>query len=154
MYPLPTTQTAAETDTRGLPPDWNHGRWQEVIVLFTTCAGTVAALKIASRLGAHLGARPKVLMLYPVPFTLPLERRALPEGFLENQVRALQRDFPEEISVRICLCRHARQGLREILLPHSLIVMGGKKRWWPTEEQRLARRLRKEGHQVIFAELR
>jgi hypothetical protein len=154
MHPLPTTQTAAETDTSGLPPGWNDGRWQEAIVLFTTHAGTVAALKSASRLGAHLGARPKILMLYPVPYTLPLEKQAVPEGFLENEVRALKRDFPEELSVRICLCRHPRQGLREALEPHSLILMGGKKRWWPTEEQWLAWRLRKDGHEVIFADLR
>jgi hypothetical protein len=32
--------------------------------------------------------------------------------------------------------------------------MGGKKRWWPTEEQWLAWRLRKDGHEVIFADLR
>ncbi len=154
MHPLPTTQTAAETDTSGLPPGWNDGRWQEAIVLFTTHAGTVAALKSASRLGAHLGARPKILMLYPVPYTLPLQKQAVPEGFLENEVRALKRDFPEELSVRICLCRHPRQGLREVLEPHSLIVMGGRKRWWPTEEQWLAWRLRKDGHEVIFADLR
>jgi hypothetical protein len=93
-------------------------------------------------------------MLYPVPYTLPLEKQAVPEGFLENEVRALKRDFPEELSVRICLCRHPRQGLREALEPHSLIVMGGRKRWWPTEEQWLAWRLRKDGHEVIFADLR
>jgi hypothetical protein len=93
-------------------------------------------------------------MLYPVPYTLPLEKRALPEGFLENQVRALKRDFPAELSVRICLCRHPRQGLREVLEPHSLIVMGGRKRWWPTEEQRLARFLQSSGHQVMFVDER
>jgi len=154
MHPLPTTQTAAETDTSGLPSGWNDGRWQEAIVLFTTHVGTIAALKSASRLGAHLGARPKILMLYPVPYTLPLEKQAVPEGFLENEVRALKHDFPGEISVRICLCRHPRQGLREVLEPHSLIVMGGKKRWWPTEEQRLARFLQSSGYQVMFVDER
>jgi hypothetical protein len=93
-------------------------------------------------------------MLYPVPYTLPLERRALPEGFLENQVRALQRDFPEEISVRIHLCRHPRQGLREVLEAHSLIVIGGRKRWWPTAEQRLAKFLHSSGYQVVFVDER
>ena len=154
MHPLPTTQTAAETDTSGLAPGGKGGRGQEAIVLFTTHAGTVAALKSASRLGAHLGARPKILMLYPVPYTLPLEKQAVPEGFLENEVRALKHDFPGEISVRICLCRHPRQGLREVLEPHSLIVMGGKKRWWPTEEQRLARFLQSSGYQVMFVDER
>jgi hypothetical protein len=150
----PATQVATEADTSGLPPTGEDNRWQEAIVLFTTHAGTVAALKMASRLRANLGARPRVLMLYPVPYTLPLEERALPAGFLENQVRALQLDFSEEISMRIHLCRHLRQGLREALPPHSLIVMGGKKRWWPTPEQRLAKFLHSSGHQVVFVEER
>ena len=92
-------------------------------------------------------------MLYAVPYTLPLEKPAVPEGFLEEQLRALQRDSPAEISARICLCRHPRQGLREVLEPHSLVVIGGRKRWWPTEEQRLARLLKKDGHHVVFAEI-
>jgi hypothetical protein len=154
VHTLATTETAAETDTSELPPGGKDGRGQEIIVLFTTHAGTVAALKMASRLSANLGARPKVLMLYEVPYTLPLERRALPDGFLENQVRALQRDFPEEISTDLHLCRHPRQGLREVLLPHSLIVLGGRKRWWPTPEQRLAEFLHSSGHQVIFVDER
>jgi hypothetical protein len=152
VHTLATTKTAAEADTSGLAPGGKGGRGQEVIVLFTTHAGTVAALKMASQLSATLCARLKVLILYVVPLTLPLERRALPEGFLENQVRALRRDFPEEISTDLHLCRHPRQILHEVLLPHSLIVLGGRKRWWPSEEQRLARMLRKEGHRVILAE--
>ena len=152
VHTLATTKAAAEADPSGLAPGGNDGRGQEVIVLFTTHAGTVAALKMASQLSATLCARLKVLILYVVPLTLPLGKQALPEGFLENQVRALQREFPEEISTDLHLCRHPRQGLREVLEAHSLIVLGGRMRWWPTEEQRLARMLRKEGHRVIFAE--
>jgi len=44
--------------------------------------------------------------------------------------------------------------LRLVLKPHSLIIVGGRKRWWPTSEQRLAQALKKDGHHVIFAELR
>jgi hypothetical protein len=154
VHTIATTKTAAATGTSGLAPGGKYGRGQEIIVLFTTHAGTVAALKMASRLSANLGARPKVLLLYEVPYTLPLERRALPDGFLENQVRALQRDFPEEISTDLRLCRRPRQGLREVLEPHSLIVMGGRKRWWPTPEQRLAEFLHSSGHQVIFVDER
>ena len=155
MYTLTTTKSAAETGTGGLAPGEKDSRGQEIIVLFTTHAGTVAALQMASRLSANLGARPKLLILYAVPYTLPLERRALPDGFLENRVRALQRDFPEEISTDLHLCRHARQGLREVLPPHSLIVVGGRrKRWWPTPEQRLEESLHSSGHQVIFVDER
>ncbi len=36
----------------------------------------------------------------------------------------------------------------------SLIVVGGRQRWWPTCAQAMARDLQKDRHQVIFAKLR
>jgi len=153
MRHSPATQVATETETGELLPPGQDNRREEAIVLFTTHAGTVAALKMAARLRANIGTRCRILVLYEVPFTLPLERRALPEGFLEDQIRALRRDFPEEISTDLRLCRHPRQGLREVLPPHCLIVIGGRKRrCWPTAEQRLAKFLQSSGHHVIFVE--
>ena len=149
---LPTTEPVVEADTGGSPPKGNNDRGREIVVLFTTHAGTVAALKMASRLSANLGARPKVLLLYAVPYTLPLEKPAVPIGFLEKQIQALTAESPTEITARIYLCRDPHRSLRQILPPRSLIVVGGRRRWWPTEEQRLARMLRKEGHQVIFVD--
>ena len=117
MHYSPTSQTVVEADTSGLSPGWKDRRGEQIIVVFTPHAETVAALKIASRLSANLGTRPQVLMLYDAPNTFPLEERALPEGFFENQLRALKRDFPEEVSLRICLCRRPRQILRQVLPP-------------------------------------
>jgi len=105
---------------------------------------------MASRLSANLGARPKVLMLYAVPYTLPLEKPVVPTDFLEEQIRSLARESPTEFTARIYLCREPRWTLRELFPPHSVIVVAGKKRWWLTKEQRWARLLRKEGHEVIF----
>jgi hypothetical protein len=38
------------------------------------------------------------------------------------------------------------------LSPNSLVVIGGRKKWWPTTEKLMARRLRHAGHKVIFIE--
>ena len=140
------------SETAALPLRARAGRRLDVNVIYTTRFGTLAALKIASRLGAHLGPRPIVLMLHAVPYTLPLEKPAVPIGFLEKQIQALTVESPTEITARIYLCRDPHRSLRQILPPRSLIVVGGRRRWWPTEEQRLARMLRKEGHQVIFVD--
>ena len=121
-----------------------------VNVLFTTHAGTLAALKLASELGASLNVVPNVLMLYVVPYSLPFDWRAVPEGFLEEKIRALSREFPTALRVRIYLCRNTREALRRILPPPSLVVVGGRRRWWPSHEQRLARALKKSGVDVIF----
>jgi hypothetical protein len=125
----------------------------EVKVLFTTHAGTIAALKLANILSAQLGRYAVVLLLYPVPYTLPLSWPAVSKEFLEQRIRALERETPSEITVRIYICRSSRRSLSRILPPRSLIVVGGRKRWWGSYEQRIARRLTRDGHEVIFANL-
>jgi hypothetical protein len=121
-----------------------------VNVLFTTHAGTLAALRSVSRLGASLNVLPNVLMPYVVPYSLPFDWRAVPEGFLEEKIRALSRESPTALRVRIYLCRNTRETLRRILQPRSLVVVGGRRRWWPSHEQRLVRALKKSGIDVIF----
>jgi len=133
------------------PADQSSERLQ-VNILYTTPSGTRAALTIASRLSADLRTCSEVLRVYAVPYSLPLERQAVPIGFLEEQVRALARQSPAEITARIILCREPRAILRQVFPPHSVIVIAGKKRWWPTKEQRWAGILKQEGHEVIFVD--
>jgi hypothetical protein len=44
--------------------------------------------------------------------------------------------------------------LSKVLPPHSLIIMGKPRKWWPSRAGKLARKLRKKGsgNEVIFAE--
>lgn len=144
--------TASNAEITDLPLAGDAGQRMEVNVLFTTHAGTLAALKIGVRLGSDLHTQPRVLLLYEVPYTLPIAKPAVPNGLLEHRIRELARESATEITARIILCREARRTLRQILRPHSLVVIGGKRRWWPTKEQRWARLLRREGHEVIFAD--
>jgi hypothetical protein len=123
----------------------------EVKVLFSTHAGTLAALELVSRLGAHLGVRPVVLLFFALPHALPLSWPVVSQQFLEERVGALAREAPSEITARIYLCRSARQSLDQILPPHSLIVLGGRRGWRGSSERRLARHLAQQGHEVIFA---
>ena len=131
------------------PMDQSSGQLQ-VNVLYTTHSGTLAALKVASRLSANLGTCPRVLRLYAVPYALPLESPAVSVQFLEEQIKGLARESTTEFTAQIYLCREPRWTLRELFPPHSVIVLAGRKRWWPTKEERWARLLREEGHEVIF----
>jgi hypothetical protein len=72
---------------------------------------------------------------------------------LEEQLRALASKIPVAIAVHIHLCRDKRRTVRLILKPPSIMILGGRKRWWSVE-QKLARVLKKDGHHVIFAESR
>jgi hypothetical protein len=126
----------------------------EVIVIFTDASGTQAALEMAEGLAQKLEARIRLLMPYEVPYALPLTKPAVPVEFLEGQIRNLACKTHLEVAAHIYLCRDKRRILELLLRPHSLIVVGGKKRWWPTSAQELAQSLQRSGHQVILAGLR
>jgi hypothetical protein len=123
-----------------------------VEVIYTTDHGTQCALEKAWALANDLGARVRIIYIYAVPYALPLEKPAVPLPFLQNKLVKLAGDFPGEVSVQIFLCREVFRALKDALPQSSLVVLGGTRRWWlPTKEQQLERRLKKLGHQVIFA---
>jgi hypothetical protein len=130
------------------------GKGLEVFVIFTDTPGTLTALQMAEGLAQKLEGHIRLLMPYEVPYALPLTRPPVPVEFLEGQVRDLAGKTRLEVAAQIYLCRDKKPILECILRPHSLIVVGGKKRWWPTSAQKLAQSLQKDGHHVIFAELR
>ncbi|MBZ5516393.1 MAG: hypothetical protein LAN62_16400 [Acidobacteriia bacterium] len=129
-------------------------RGPQVSVLFTGFGETLAALRLVARLGEGLELRPRVLIVCALPVAVELASYLLPPGFLEHQIGALARESPLEFSVQICLCRCPSERLYQLLEHLPLIVIGGRKRLWPTKEQRLVRRLETNGHNAIFAELR
>ena len=142
-------------DAKGHDPiDGHTEKRLEVFVIFTDAPGTLAALQMADGLAQKLEAHIRLLMPYEVPYALPLTKPAVPVEFLEGQIRNLAGKTRLEVAAHIYLCRDKRRTLELLLRPHSLIVVGGKKRWWPTSAQKLAQALQKDGHHVIFAELR
>ena len=124
-----------------------------VDVVYTTDEGTQCALRKAWALAQDLGAHVRLVFVFAVPYTLPLGKPAVSLPFLQNKLVKLASDFPGEASVHIFLCREALRALQDALPQTSLVVLGGRRIWWwPTKGQRMERRLRKMGHQVVFAE--
>ncbi len=148
------TTVAGQRGQKAVAPSAHEDfRPLQVTVLYTTPRATLAALGMAARLGVGLDTCPQVVWMYAVPYTLPLEKTAVSARFLEEQISALASESPVEITTRICLCRDPRRSFHETFSPHSLIVIGRKKRWWPTQEEDWAKELRKDGHEVILADL-
>jgi len=123
-----------------------------IAVVFTSVTPTLAALRRAGELAARLSASITLLAPQVVPFPLPLTSPPVLLDFSEKRFLTIASESKVETMVRIYLCRDKWETLRTALSPHSLVVVGGRKRFWPTSEQRLAKRLRKAGHEVIFAE--
>ncbi len=123
-----------------------------IAVVFTSVHATLAALKEAGNLASQLGARITLVVPEEVPYALPLETPQIPVLFTEHRFRVIASQSPVETNVHICLCRDRFSALKSALKPGSIVVLGGRKRWWPTKDQRLARDLESVGYEVIFKE--
>jgi hypothetical protein len=135
------------------PPESGESpRRLHVAVVFTSAGATIAALKQAGALADRLSARVALLVPQMVPYPLPLESPPVLLDFSERRFAEIAKESPVETVVQIYLCRDRQDTLLAVLSPRSLVVIGGRKRWWPTQEKHLARILRRAGHEVIFTE--
>jgi hypothetical protein len=128
-----------------------------VNVIFTDPQATAAALHCAQSFARELGACICLRAVIAVPLRLPLEQPPVSVAFLQENLRKLASQVAEEgfdPAVHLYLCRDRIPALLQVLSPNSLVVLGGRKHWWPTAESKLARALRAKGHRVIFVDSR
>jgi hypothetical protein len=126
-----------------------------VNVIFTDVQSTAAALKFAQSFARELGASISLRAAVAVPFQLPLDQPQISVAFLQDAMRELVAQLKSETfdpTIHLYLCRDRVWALSQVLKPNSLVVIAGRKRWWPTAETRMARALRAEGHRVIFVD--
>ena len=124
----------------------------QVTVVFTSVDATIAALKRAGSLAGYLTTSITLIVAQVVPYPLPLNSPPVLLEFNERRFRAIAGATSAETTVRLYLCRDRWETLKSVLRPNSLIVVGGRRKWWDTEEKRLVGRLRRAGHDVIFTE--
>ena len=137
----PPLLPAIETDTK-----------LNIAVVFTSVETTLAALKEAGKLANDLGARIRLLVPQVVPYPLSLESPPVSVDWNEKRFHVIASESLVETAVQIYLCRDRTQALESMLGSSSIVVVGSRKRRWPTSEKRLASKLRKAGRQVILAE--
>jgi hypothetical protein len=126
----------------------------EVDVIFTGLRSTIAAMQTASELARNLDARIRLVVMQHMPLSWSAECPPVSLNFFEERCRriALQCAHACEVKIDVYVCWDKWQALRQALSPPSLIVIGGKRRLWRSQEQKLARRLESEGHRVVFAD--
>jgi hypothetical protein len=125
--------------------------------LFTTPEGTLAALRAAGELARNLRLRITLIALKVVSFHHSLDHPPVSVNFLkERLLHMVHRSGieAEEVNTKLYLCRDQKQGLQRVLAPASLVVVGGRKRWWRRREQELARYLHSLDHRVLFVDVR
>jgi len=128
-----------------------------VNVIFTDVQSTAAALNFAQYFARELGARISLRAAVAVPFQLPLDQPQISVAFLQESMRKLVSQLEKdtfEPTVHLYFCRDRVRALSQVLRPNSVVVIAGRRRWWPTAETRMARALRAKGHRVVFVDSR
>jgi len=126
-----------------------------VTVIATTERGTTAALNEARMLAKDLDGHITLLKMEVVPARFPLDKPPVSLEFTTKQQcsMVLQSSAREQdVTVRTCLCRDRDLSLRRVLRRRALVVIGGRRHWWLSGEERLEKILRGMGHHVIFVE--
>jgi hypothetical protein len=137
------------------PHPWTTGDSDSpltISVVFTSVNATLGALRTAAALANRLHARITLVVPEVVSYPLPLDKPPVLHNWNRRRFHVLASKSPVETTVSFYLCRDRDETLARVLKPHSLVIIGGRKRWWPAAESRLASRLRKLGHEVILAE--
>lgn len=123
-----------------------------VCVPYTNSDLTRAALTATVTLTRNLGARVTLIGVLVVPFPLPLQRPGVSLNFVEQELQAAARDIELELDAQIVIARDRQDAFRRAISPESLVVLATKKRWWPTQQAKLARLLVRAGHRVALLE--
>jgi hypothetical protein len=127
----------------------------EIAVLFTSAKATLAAIETAAALMKGLEGRLSLIGAQTVPYPLPLDKPPVSLAFNTKRLLevAANSRLDIDISVQVCVCRCRSAMLLTLLRPGSMLVIGGRKTWWPTWERKLAKELRRDGLDVVLLEV-
>ena len=123
-----------------------------VVVVFTSVEATVHALRKAGALAARLSAQITLVVPQVVPYPLPLTSPPVLLDFSERRFRVIAAESPVETTVRLYLCRDQMETLTSVLEPTLADRHRRAEKMVADQEKRLARKLRRAGHEVLFEE--
>lgn len=124
----------------------------EISVLFTSLQSTIAAVHRAAALLKGLDGRISLIEAQAIPYPLPLDTPPVALDFTRQRLLTIAAESELEIAVFVYLCRFRLETLSRVLKPGSVIVIGCRRKWWPSWEKKLARRLQRAGYQAIVVE--
>jgi hypothetical protein len=124
----------------------------QAFVVFTSVDATLDAVRAAHDLARPMGFGVTVVHFRPVSYAVALESPigTSPAESGEFAERMQSEGVPAEI--RVCLCRSEREAAATVIPPQSLVVVGGRRAWWPTPASRWQRMLESLGHRVVLVD--
>jgi len=132
----------------GQPEDFTTGVLR-VVVPYTTPDLTRVALRHAA-VCSDLDVRVCLVDIQVVPFPCPLDQPLINKQFSRQRLQDLLSGSADGGEALVLYTRDWLEGFRRVLEAQSLVVIATKRRWWQTREKKLARALRKAGHEVML----
>ena len=126
----------------------------DLVVPYTNPALAARALTAATELARGFEAAVTLMAVYVLPYPSPLECQEGIRKRLEAELTAVARTSPVAIRVKLVFARDRADAYLGLLRRQSMVVIGTKDRWWPTREERLARKLTVAGHSVAIIRMR
>ncbi len=147
------TPAIAKETGRVLPEPGDQSiRTDAVYVVYTSFDETLKGVRVAGGFAKALDVPVSLVYLRKVPFAVPVDA---PSGMAPVETKAFidcLRAEGVEVQVRVYLCRDKRRATGLALPRHSLVVVAGHRRPWPTEAGRWRRRLEGAGYFVVFVD--
>jgi hypothetical protein len=122
----------------------------DIVVPYTEWSVTDALLKRAAAFTAGLNARLRLVAVHTVPYASPYGCPAAVHAHLVEQLVDLAGRCPLPVNPQVVLARGRAEGFAYVLKPESIVLLGARKHWWRTEEEKLARSLARDGHKVVL----
>ena len=136
-------------DPGSLPPD-GASPAIELAVLYTEPVLAHALLCRAAALTAGLDARIRLIAVHTVPYPRDFECPAAVHAHLVECLIELASRCALPVSPVVVLARSREEGFQYALDAESTILVGSRRRYWRTPEERLARILAQAGHKVAL----
>jgi len=124
----------------------------QVVIPYRTPALTRAAFKYATNFANDLNVLIRLLDVHVVPYGVPLDEPTVNPRHLTRRLRELAHESELPVSAEVVYARDWEHGFRRSLAPGSIVLMAMKRSWWRNSDKRLAARLRKLGHQIVWVE--
>jgi hypothetical protein len=122
----------------------------QLVVVHSDVAVTAMVLKRAAQFVSGLNAKVLLLAVHSVPFPADFAGAAVPHAHLVAQLADLAVQCPFPVIPHVVMARDWAEGFRFALPEESTILVGTKKHFWQTSEEKLARALATDGHQVAL----
>jgi hypothetical protein len=120
------------------------------VVPYTEWSVTEALLKRAAALTAGLNVRLTLVAVNAIPYPSTFPGPTAVHAHLVEQLKSLAGQCPMPVQAQVVLARSREEGLRYMLRPDSMVLVGTRKRFWRTAEERLAKMLVNDGHKVAL----